>query len=471
MIGRKKEIEILQNACKREEAQLVAVYGRRRIGKTYLVRETLGKDFSFYHTGVARSGFQEQLAAFRDSLIRWGLKDCPLLKSWREAFNQLAILIENSDCSRRVVFIDELPYMDTPRSNFVSAFEHFWNGWASARKGLVMVICGSAASWIVRKVFRDHGGLHNRVTERIHLMPFTLGECAELAYANGLSLTRQDICELYMVFGGVPFYWSLMPSGLSAPQIIDNLVFSEGARLRYEYREVFDSLFRNSESYRQVVTALSKAGCGLSREEIFHSAGLSDCGTLSHCLEDLEACGFIRRYSLMGRKKRGAIYQLLDNFSLFHLKFLESESNTDPEFWTHAYSSPALNAWRGFAFERICLQHIAQIKTALGISGVLTKVYSWRHVPDKVYPDGAQIDLLIERADRVVNVCEIKYSREPFVINKEYNQKLRTRIGTFVGVTKTRLAPHLTMITAGGLAHTGYWGTVQREVSLDDLFV
>ena len=471
MVGRKKEQKRLLDVLARDEAQLVAVYGRRRIGKTFLVRETFGDTFYFQHAGLARGTLKEQLAAFHDSLIRSGAKDVPALKNWRQAFNALErFIVAGGSRRKKVIFIDEMPWMDTPKSKFVMWFEAFWNGWCSARKDVVMVICGSATSWIVKKVFRNRGGLYNRVTERIHLEPFSLGECRELCRSMRLSLPDSDIAELFMVFGGVPYYWKFLERGKSVAQNIDALCFAKDGQLRHEFEDVFSSLFGERPGYMKIVRALSGHACGMTCGEILSATGMKKGGGVLRMLDALEQSGFIRRYTAFGKKKQDAQSQLVDNFSLFHLKFLDGESNPDEHFWSHATIGPVLNTWRGLAFERLCLQHIAQIKRALGISGVLTRVFSWRHAPDDVYDRGVQIDLLIERADNVVNVCEMKYSRKPFVIDKAYDGVLRHKAGAIMEYMKNKIAAHITMITANGLAHNGYWGTVQSEVSLEDLF-
>lgn len=470
MIGREKQQEELKEVFASRTAELVAVYGRRRIGKTYLVRQTFGDKFFFQHTGLAKGTMSEQLAAFRDSLIAAGAKDVKALKNWREAFMALRAVIEANGMRRKVLFIDELPWMDTPKSSFVTWFEHFWNGWASGRADIVLIICGSASSWIVKNVFKNRGGLHNRTTSQIYLEPFTLKECQLLCRSKGLALTRQDIAELYMVFGGVPYYWSLLRRGESVAQNIDRLIFASDGKLRHEFRELYASLFGENVAYVELVKALMRAKSGMPACELMKAAGIAKGGNANRYLEDLEQCGFIRKYTAYGKKKRDSQFQLIDNFTLFHLKFLEGESNPDPHFWELSTMAPTLNAWRGLAFERLCLQHIAQIKVKLGISGVLTKVYSWRHVPDETFTKGAQIDLLIERADRVINVCEMKYSIKPFVITKAYDEDLRFKIGTFLAMSGGRAAVHLTMVTSYGLVRNAYANAVQSEVRLEDLF-
>lgn len=469
MIGRKQEKAYLLELSEREEAQLVAVYGRRRVGKTYLVRQTFGEKLLFEHTGLYKVGLAGQLDAFRASLLRSGAKDVPKLNSWQEAFQALGQLISGKK-RRRIVFMDELPWMDTHKSDFVPAFEHFWNGWASAQNKLTLVFCGSATSWIIRKVLKNKGGLHNRVTGQIALAPFSLAECKAFAASMKLPYTDYDIAEAYMIFGGIPYYWSFLKANESLAQSVDRLFFAERGPLRNEYSELYASLFNAEERYLKIVETLAKKKMGLTLSELALAVNNSKGGGFSKQLEELEQCGFIRRYTNWNKKKREAIFQLIDNFTLFHFSFLANESNPDPHFWSLASESSSLWVWKGLAFERLCLQHIPQIKKALGISGVLTKVYAWRHLPNDVYPQGAQIDLIIERADRVINLCEMKWTDEEFVITKEYDAKLLTKKAVFRAVTGTRLALHLTLVSPYGAIHNKYWGDLQSEVMLEALF-
>ena len=472
MIGRKDERMRLETALSKDEAQLIAVYGRRRIGKTFLVRETFGDRFYFHHAGLARGTLREQLAAFRDSLLRCGAEDVPSFNGWREAFNALErFIVAGGTRRKKVIFIDEMPWMDTPKSKFVMWFEAFWNGWCSARKDVVLVICGSATSWIVKKVFRNRGGLYNRVTERIHLNPFTLGECRELCRAMKLPFSNADIAELFMVFGGVPYYWRFLERGKSVAQNIDALLFGKNGQLRHEFEDVFCSLFGEKQGYMKIVRALASCTCGMTCGELLSATGLSKGGGVLRILDALEQSGFIRRYTAYGKKKQNSQFQLIDSFTLFHLKFIDGESNHDEHFWSHSTIGPALNTWRGLAFERVGLLHLRQIKKALGISGVLTSAYAWRHEADDTYPWGVQIDLLLERADHVVNVCEFKFSKDEFVISAEYAKALVRKCETFRAVTGTKDAVHLTLVTTEGVARNTHSGIVQSEVKLDDLFM
>ena len=469
IIGRKEEQQILHSAAQSENSEFVAVYGRRRVGKTYLIRETFGYKFTFQHTGLAKGNTKEQLFSFAISLRDAGYDDCPIPKSWLEAFSLLSTYLKNSTDEKKIVFLDELPWMDTPRSNFISAFEHFWNGWASARKDIVLIICGSATSWIINKVINDHGGLHNRVTKQIALQPFTLKECEMFAQSKGLEMSRYQLAECYMVFGGIPYYWSLLEKGLSLSQNIDKIIFAKNGKLSNEFNQLYASLFKSPEQYIDIVTALGKKKAGMTREGIIAATDKYSNGALSKVLDELEYCGFIRKYNGFDKKSKQAIYQLIDNYTLFYFKFIQQNENNDEHFWSASIDSAMHRAWSGLAFERLCMAHTQQIKATLGIAGVLSNVYSWRKEADET-SDGAQVDLLIDRKDQVINLCEMKYSLSEYAIDAEYEQKLRNKKSVFIATTNTRKAVHLTMVTTFGIKTNVHSGIVQNEVKLDDLF-
>ena len=471
MVGRVRERQELEASLSAGEAQLIAVCGRRRVGKTYLVRESFHGKFFFEHAGIMHGTMVEQLSEFSDSLRRAGLEDVRALSGWRDAFNELErLIVAKRRTGKKVLFIDEMPWMDTPKSGFLKAFEVFWNGWCSGRNDVVFVICGSATSWIVKKVFQNKGGLYNRTTGRIFLEPFTLAECRELVESKGILLGDDELAEAYMIFGGVPYYWTLLSKGRSLAQNIDQLCFAAGGKLRHEFDELYASLFENGGAHLRLVRELAECKSGMTQKDLLAAAGVSSGGNGKRYLEELEQSGFVRKFTSYGKRKRNSQYQLIDCFTLFHLKFLEGESNPDECYWQHSVNSPKVNAWRGLAFERVCFWHVRQIKKALGVSGVMTQVYCWRHVADDVYPVGAQIDMLIERADRVINVCEMKFTARPFSIDKSYLERLKIKLGAFEQVTKTRSAIHLTLVTAAGLLHNKHSGIVQSEVTLDDLF-
>ena len=474
IVGREKEIELLKGLLEEEESQFVAIYGRRRVGKTFLIREAFNYSFAFQHTGIYGASLKEQLSEFTESLYSAGMRKVKELPSnWNEAFHLLERFIEKSKDTqkKKIIFIDEMPWMDTPRSKFVTALEFFWNGWAAMRNDVLLIVCGSATSWIINKIFRNHGGLHNRVNYQIFLEPFTLHECEEYSEAMGFAYSRYDLLEAYMVMGGVPYYWSLMEKGKSLAQNIDSLFFAPQGLLHYEFRELYDSLFRNSEPYIDVVNVLGKKLGGMRREEIVSSLGVTDSGNLSRVLEDLEHSGFIIRTNSYGAKKYNAIYRLMDNFSLFYLKFMKENRTDDPEFWSHNYTSPLRYSWCGLAFERVCFQHIPQIKQALGFLCVVTNTYSWQVKDDEIYGPGAQIDMLIERADNTINICEMKFSQNEFVIDKDYDANLRHKLARFGDSISRRKTLRLTMVTTYGVVHNAYWNRVQSEVVSDDLLL
>ena len=469
MIGRFEERGELNRLYESVESEFVAVYGRRRVGKTYLVRETFGDCFAFHHTGLPNATKRQQLAHFAKSLNEAGYQGVQP-KDWFAAFQALGETVEKCGMRRKVVFIDELPWLDTAKSDFLMALEAFWNEWASARKDVLLIVCGSAAAWMVQNLFRNRGGLHNRVTSRICLQPFTLDECSRFAEERGLNMSRSDIAECYMAFGGIPYYWRYLVRGLSLAQNIDRMCFANDAPLRHEFDELYASLFRNAEAYKKVVTALAKKKAGMTRNELLAALGVFPTGRMTETLETLESSGFIRVYRSYGAKKKNAIYQLIDPFTLFHFRFLDAPPS-DEHFWSSTLLSPAQAAWRGLAFERLCLLHLRQIRKALGIDAVHVEAYGWSFKGDEAYPNGVQIDLVLDRADNVLNVCELKYAAGSFAIDKAYANALDRKVTTFAGVTKTRKAVHLTMITSNGLLRNAYSSCVQAELTLADLFV
>jgi len=463
MIGRQKEKQQLVEAFESSESEFVAVFGRRRVGKTYLVRETFNSTFTFQHTGIKTGGKEVQLERFRVSLCEQGFADCPVLENWFEAFDQLKVVIGNSRDERKVIFIDEIPWMGRSDASFISAVENFWNAWASARKDILLVVCGSATSWVLDKLVHNRDGLHGRVTYRIRLDPFTLCECAQYAASRGLEYTNDQLAECYMVLGGIPMYWRYLERGKSVAQNIDGMFFSGSEKLEHEFDELYSSLFENAEPYVALVTALAKKKCGMTREEVSEGSGVADNGWLSKYLKVLEQCGFIRRFAEIGKKRKGAVYQLVDNFTLFYFRYMEGNRSNDPHYWSSMLDSRLHTTWAGLAFERLCLQHVDQIKAALGISGVLTNVHSWRNA-------NAQIDLLIDRRDGIVNVCEMKYWAGPYLMTAEDDVSLAKKRNEFREATRTRKAIHLTMVTSFGVKPNAYANNVQSFVTLNDLF-
>lgn len=469
LIGREKEIKTLQQAYHSEYSEFVAVYGRRRIGKTFLVREAFNYQFAFQHTGVYKETLKKQLRNFRDALKMSGMKKVRIPTDWSDAFFQLAQFIKESKEEKKVIFIDEVPWLDTPRSGFLSALEYFWNSFASARKDVLLIICGSATSWIINKVLKNHGGLHNRVTYRIHLQPFTLHECEEYAKYLGMRASHYDLIEYYMVLGGVAFYWSRLDKGLSVAQNIDNMIFSETGFLHNEFNELYDSLFNEPESYLKIIDALGTIRLGMTRDELVKEGGITSNGKLTRMLEDLTECGFIKRIPSYGGKSKDDLIQLVDNFTIFYYKYIKENQNNDENFWSNSYNSPIRAAWTGLAFEQVCFQHIPQIKQAMGIAGVATQCYSWK-AKGGMHSSGAQIDMVLDRSDNIINICEIKFSKGEYTITKDYAMSLNNKVERFIDDTKTKKSILLTMITTNGVTHNEYWNQIQKEITANELF-
>ena len=470
IIGRKEEKKILTDCMESGRPEFMVVYGRRRIGKTFLIREYFDRRFSFYATGVNQASMSEQLDYFGESLKEYGCEEKDPPKNWREAFARLRKLLESENVmrdpitGRRVVFLDELPWMDTPRSNFKTALDHFWNFWASSQQDILLIVCGSATSWIIGNILSDKGGFYNRVTRQMHLMPFTLAECAEFFRAEGIEMGDHDIITSYMIFGGVPYYMGLFSRRMSLAQNIETLVFSEKGQLNNEFERSFQSLFRNPHKHFAIIKALAKKRTGMTRKEVSSEVGIADGALLTKALCELEQCGFIRKYNDFTKSEKGFYFQITDPFTLFCLTFLKKKMLSS---WTKHLGTPGYYSWSGFAFETVCLNHVAQIKAALGISGIESSEYAWRS--SKLAP-GAQIDLLIDRADGVINVCEMKHSLGPFTIDDAYAGVLENKMEVFRRETKTRKALHLTMVTSGGLSRGGHRGMVVNEIKLEDLF-
>ena len=470
LIGRQKEQDILKQLLDSAQSEFVAVYGRRRVGKTFMIRETFGYHFAFHHTGILDAPLREQLSEFRESLYAAGMSRCTMPRNWGDAFRLLQGWLSSLPEGRKVVFIDELPWMDTPRSNFIRALDHFWNAWATMRHDIVLIVCGSATSWIIENIVMNYGGLHNRLTRQIHLQPFTLAECEQYCLSRNLGFTRKQILEGYMVMGGIPYYWNFMQRGRSLAQNIDSMFFAENGDLAHEYDALYASLFRNPRCHLAIIDALAKKKAGMIREELLQHTRLSDSESFSKALKELEQCSFIRRYSFIGRKTKDSVYQLMDNYTLFYYKFIAENKYNDEHFWTSMQQTSLYNSWAGLAFERVCLQHLEQMKKALGISAVISTAHSWTFKPMGNETKGVQIDLLIDRNDGVINLCEMKYANAEYVLDMEEDQRLRQRIATFVQETKTKKAVHLTMVTTYGLKPGGYSNDVQSQITMDDLF-
>lgn len=470
IVGRAEEIRQLKRAYASEYSEFVAVYGRRRIGKTFLIRECFKDSFTFQYTGVWNISNKEQLEEFYQNLIRQGLTtESKPPKSWFEAFHLLEDLIIASRQEKKIIFLDELPWMDAPNSRFIPAFEHFWNGWASARKDILLIICGSATSWIINKIFRNKGGLYNRVTYRIRLNQFSLAECEEFVKTYGLSFNRNMILEGYMVMGGVPYYWSKLDASKSIGQNINNLFLKENGMLRDEFNFIYATIFNRPEKYLKVVEALAGKKSGLTRDEIIKSSKLESNGQLSGILEDLIECGFVRKYCHTDKRLRDAIYQLVDCYTLFYYQFVKAAHGVDEEYWVRLMRTPTYNTWCGLSFERVCLLHTRQIKVALGISGIMANIFSW-HTKGNDYHSGVQIDLLIDRADNVISVCEMKYAPDGYEMTSKAYDNLKNKMSVLGRYMPAKKFISPALITSNGVKRNMYSDEIYDKVTGDQLF-
>jgi len=476
IIGRDKETQELNRLYNSGKAEFVAVYGRRRVGKTYLIDTFFEDRLTFRHAGLSpvdtkqgKNLLAEQLQNFQISLQRHGAKQTKKPKSWLEAFFLLEQWLETQDKSQRwVVFLDEMPWMDTPRSGFITALEAFWNGWGCRQSNLLLIVCGSASSWIQNNLINNHGGLYDRITYEIKLSPFTLKECEAFYEQKNIRLSRYDIVQAYMILGGVPYYLGYMQAGMSLAQNVDEIFFAPKAKLREEFHRLFMSVFAQPEEVKQIVKLLATRHVGFTRLEIIKALGLSG-GRLTTMLRALEESDFILRYVPFGHSQKDVHYKLIDPFCLFYLRFVEGNGSENVDFWKENVASQAVSSWRGIAFEEVCLNHIRQIKRALGVEGVKSTQSSWALRGD-VETEGTQIDLLIDRADNVVNLCEMKFYQDEFTIDKAYFRTLQNRQSRLLEALPKRKTVHTVLITTYGLTYNEYSGFFLRTLTLDDLF-
>ncbi|QZA58792.1 AAA family ATPase [Candidatus Rhabdochlamydia porcellionis] len=480
IIGRRKELEMLQEIYESTEPQFLAVYGRRRIGKTFLISEFFkNKGIYFEITGMKEGSKTEQLFQFSYEFSRQfnQRKRTTPPENWAQALNLLHEAIERIKDKKIILFFDEVPWLASPRSKFLNALEHFWNRYISREKNVILIICGSSASWIIRNIINNKGGLYGRVTKKMRLLPFSLLETEKYLKSRHIELDRKQIIDIYMAMGGVPKYLSYIDRGKSATQIINDVCFSLNGGLYNEFDNLYRSLFENYEHHIAIVKALAKAVDGLTKNELLNKTKLTSGGTSSRIIEELIDAGFLIHVPSFNKKKAGGIYRLIDEYSLFYLTWIVENSkmgleSVDSEFWIKKQSTPKWNTWSGCAFESLCLKHIQKIKKALGISGISTIESGWRYLPKKAIKEqGAQIDLVIDRADKCINLCEMKYSSSEFIIDKPYEEKLQNKKSVFRKQTETTKTLFVTMVTTYGVKkNSHYLSVIDNQLTMDDLF-
>ena len=469
MIGRKLEQELLQEAVEKNRAQFVAVYGRRRVGKTFLVNEFFQNKYAFKHTAVSpvneqlkpkRNLLKIQLKEFHYSLRSYGLPAGePVPVDWFEAFHMLQQLLDTKSK-------EELPWLDTPRANFMPAFEHFCNDWVLARKDVKLVVCGSATSWILDKLVDGKGGMYGRVTLSIPVEPFTLKECREFFREGGYAMDEYDIVQAYMAFGGIPYYLDQFRRGMSVPQNFDALLYGRQAPLRDEFDRLFSSQFTHPGELQKIVTLLAGKRSGYTREEIAQKCGFTTGGGLTRMLSALEKSTFVTPYVPFGESK--AKFRLTDPFCMFYLKHVKDNRDVTT-YWQSSFNSPTMLAWSGYAFEDVCRAHIRQIKNALGIGDVTTRESSWV-VPGTETERGMQIDLVIDREDRKICLCEMKFTQGRFLVGRDYAEKVQERIRRTMEFTGNSKPVISVLVTTYGVERNEYSGRFQKVVTLEDLF-
>jgi uncharacterized protein len=472
-VGRKKEQEVLQKALQSNEAEMVSVIGRRRIGKTFLIKTIYQEHIVFELTGVKDSPIEEQLGNFAYALKK-ASKNTLIIKpfsDWMEAFYVLTDYLEKLPQDRKyVVFFDEVPWFSQYKSDFIRGLSYFWNSWA-VNQNIVVVICGSSASWMIQKIVNDRGGLHNRITRRLFLKPFTLAETETYLKSRNINLNRYHIMQLFMAMGGIPHYLKEIDGGKSAAQNIDDICFTETGILRDEFSNLFTSLFDDSYNHIAVIRALAKTHQGIDRNTLIKTAKVSNGGTLTNVLEELNQSGFIDSYAPFGKKTKDRLYRLTDEYSLFYLQFIENQEFTESGTWLELSQTQEYKIWCGYAFENICLKHISQIKKALGIAGVYSTASSFLKKGTKT-EKGTQIDLVLSRNDQIINLFEMKFYNQNFTVSKEYAQNLQSKKWVFEAETKTRKHLFLTLLTIFGITHNEHsLGLVDQVLTVDDLFL
>lgn len=478
LLGRKKECQFLTEVIESKKAEFIAIYGRRRVGKTFLINEFFQKKGVYFElTGRKRATRSAQLynfmTVFSDVFQQGDLITIP--KNWDEAFHLLRCKIDALDSEKKVIlFLDELPWLSSKKSGFLEALDLFWNRYMSRKSNVIVIVCGSAAEWMIKKVVSNKSGLHNRLTRpSINLKPFNLQETEEYLIARGVCLDRKQLVDLYMVLGGVAYYLDLVPRGKSSTEIISALFFAEEAPLLREFDNLFHSLYDKADKHIQIIKALSQTVQGLTQGELFHQVkALSVGGSSVSILEELEHCGFISLLPEFGKKKKDTRYRLTDPFALFYLKWVEGVRKTPEFYFARKKDSQGYRTWAGYAFENLCFQHYPQILSSLGLSVVAELYSSWRFVPSRHSEEkGAQIDLVIDRADACINLCEIKFYSDEFAIDKEYAKILQAKKSCFKEKTKTRKTVFLTLITPYGVKkEQNYLGSVDGQLTLDAFF-
>ncbi len=471
IIGREDAKRILDMAFEEKKASLIAVFGRRRIGKTYLIKNYMQPYMHLHFSGIHNVTTEIQLEEFTKALSIQLNNKIPLLvpANWFTAFELLQSLLQKKIRSKKIViFLDEFPWMQTPKSNFLPAFENFWNMYASAKPNMMVILCGSAASWMIQNVVRNKGGLHNRITHKIALQPFSLYETALFLKSRNVNLNHYQIIQLYMIMGGVPMYLEQVLPGRSTAQIIEAACFDKNGFLFNEFNDLYQALFDTAERHIKVIRALANKPQGLTRNEIIKNAKLQSGGSTTGLLEELSTGGFITAYIPFGKKIKDAIYKLTDEYSLFYIKFMEPNRLATKNTWLKLSNTISYKSWSGLAFESLCIKHLEAVEKTIGIHAIHTLASTWKSIKAGA---GAQIDLVIDRRDQAINLCEMKFYEDSFSIDKKYAATLRQKATIFKQQTGTRKQLFWVMIAPFGMQKNEHSiGLVDTVIQGEQLF-
>lgn len=484
IIGRRKEVDLLQEKLSSKSAEFIAIYGRRRVGKTYLIKQFFRQQSGvfFEQTGLNDGTMQEQLLIFAQCLSKSFYKGAQLAipENWMEALKQLTIAIDGLPKNKRItLFFDELPWLATKKSGFIKALEYYWNTNWTYRKKLILIVCGSAASWMLENLIYAKGGLHNRITLKIPLQPFNLAETELYLQYLDVHLNRQQVLQLYMAIGGIPHYLKSVRKGFSAAQNINSLCFQKNGLLFNEFEILFHSLYENPDEYMNIIRAITGKSQGISREDLINETKISDGGYLNTRLRSLEEAGFISTFLPVGHIRRGVHYRVTDEYTLFYLTWIEPirkktiGTALTEHYWESLIKKPTWYSWAGHAFEAACFKHVDAIKKAIGIENIPSLCSDWKYRSEKKDKSdkGAQIDLVFDREDGCVTLCEIKYTERPFVLTKEYVKELRKKEAIYKKKTRSKKQIFWALITANGsVSNENLRSTISHVATLNDLF-
>jgi AAA+ ATPase superfamily predicted ATPase len=476
-IAREKEAHILDRLWDSTEAELVALYGRRRVGKTFLVRSILGQRIPFFElTGVKDGSTRLQLDNFAKVLSRVfypGISVAPP-KTWHQAFDMLVAAIDaRPPDEKTTIFLDELPWLASPRSGLLQALDHAWNAELSRRPKVRLIACGSAASWMMKNVINAKGGLYNRVTRRVHLRPFSMLEAAAYLKSRGVRFTPMQMITTYLALGGVPYYLRLIEPELSAMQALHAVCLAPEAPLSDEFDRVFASLFEHDHEHQKIVKELAKHRYGVERKKLVKLLGKRSGGRLSNRMTELEASGFIRAFTPYGKDTRDTYYRLVDEFTLFCLRWMIPVTRKGGGYtasgWQSQIRQPSWHSWAGYAFEGVCLKHADVLQDLLAFSEVPSQVGTWRHVPRGGRDgNGAQIDLLYDRDDGVLSLCEVKYRDGEYALDRGAARSLMHKLDVFQRRMKPRKRISLSLITSGSFRPNAWsQDLIERHASIE----